>query len=68
MALSDVLTALANNAGVSITLMDAEGAVLITFMAPGYGSIESDLDERIVKRITVKGAKELIVTLEAATP
>lgn len=68
MALSDVLAALANNAGVSITLMDAEGAVLITFMAPGYGSIESDLGERIVKRITVKGAKELIVTLEAATP
>ena len=68
MALSDVLAALANYAGVSITLMDAEGAVLITFMAPGYGSIESDLGERIVKRITVKGAKELIVTLEAATP
>ena len=68
MTLSDVLAALANNAGVSITLMDAEGAVLITFMAPGYGSIESDLGERIVKRITVKGAKELIVTLEAATP
>lgn len=68
MTLSNVLAALANNAGVSITLMDAEGAVLITFMAPGYGSIESDLGERIVKRITVKGAKELIVTLEAATP
>ena len=68
MALSEVLAALANNAGVSITLMDAEGTVLITFMAPGYGSIESDLGERIVKRITVKGAKELIVTLEAATP
>lgn len=68
MTLTAVLTALANNAGVSITLMDAEGAVLITFMAPGYGSIESDLGERIVKRITVKGAKELIVSLEAATP
>lgn len=68
MTLTAVLTALANNAGVSITLMDADGNVLITFMAPGYGSIESDLGERIVKRITVKGAKELIVTLEAATP
>lgn len=68
MTLTAVLTALANNAGVSITLVDAEGVVLITFMAPGYGSIESDLGERIVKRITVKGAKELIVTLEAATP
>lgn len=68
MTLTAVLTALANNAGVSITLMDAEGAVLITFMAPGYGSIESDLGERIVKRITVKSAKELTVTLEADTP
>lgn len=68
MTLTAVLTALANNAGVSITLMDAEGVVLITFMAPGYGSIESDLGERIVKRITVKSAKELTVTLEADTP
>lgn len=68
MTLTAVLTALANNAGVSITLMDADGNVLITFMAPGYGSIESDLGERIVKRITVKSAKELTVTLEADTP
>lgn len=68
MTLTAVLTALANNAGVSITLVDAEGVVLITFMAPGYGSIESDLGERIVKRITVKSAKELTVTLEADTP
>lgn len=68
MTLTAVLTALANNAGVSITLMDAEGVVLITFMAPGYGSIESDLGEKIVKRITVKSAKELTVTLEADTP
>lgn len=68
MTLTAVLTALANNAGVSITLMDADGNVLITFMAPGYGSIESDLGERIVKRITVKSAKELTVMLEADTP
>ena len=68
MTLTAVLTALANNAGVSITLMDAEGVVLITFMAPGYGSIESDLGERIVKRITVKSAKELLVALEADAP
>lgn len=68
MTLTAVLTALANNAGVSITLVDAEGVVLITFMAPGYGSIESDLGEKVVKRITVKSAKELIVTLEADTP
>lgn len=68
MTLTAVLTALANNAGVSITLVDAEGVVLITFMAPGYGSIESDLGEKIVKRITVKSAKELTVTLEADTP
>lgn len=68
MALSDVLAALANNAGVSITLMDAEGVVLITFIAPGYGSIESDLGAKIVKRITLKSAKKLIITLEADTP
>lgn len=68
MTLTAVLTALANNAGVSITLMDAEGVVLITFMAPGYASIESDLGEKVVKRITVKSAKELTVTLEADTP
>ena len=68
MTLSQTLAALAGNANVSITLMDEDGAILITFTAPGYGSIESDLDDRVVKRITVKNAKELTITLEAAAP
>lgn len=68
MTLSQTLAALAGNVNVSITLMDDGGAILITFMAPGYGSIEGDLDDRVVKRITVKNAKELTITLEAAAP
>lgn len=68
MTLQALLVALANNTTVNITLLDAEGNVLITFGAAGYGSIESDLGTRVVKRITVKGAKDLAVMIEDAEP
>lgn len=68
MTLSQTLAALAGNASISITIVDATNVILITFMAPGYGALESDLDDKIVKRITVKSAKELMIELEADTP
>lgn len=68
MTLTDVLTAMANNTGVNITLVDEDGNSLITFGAPGYGSIESDLGSRIVKRIRIASQKEVVITIENATP
>lgn len=68
MTLSDVLTAMANNTGVNITLVDEDGNSLITFGAPGYASIESDLGSRIVKRIRVASQKEVVITIENAAP
>lgn len=68
MLLSDLLTALASNAGVNITLMDEDGNVLITFVAPGFASIESDLGTRVVKRIKIRGAKDVAVTIENEEP
>ena len=65
MTLSDTMTALAGNPAVNISIIDAEGEVLITYLAPGYGAIESDLGSRIVKSITVRGAKDLAITLAA---
>lgn len=68
MTLSDTLAAMAGNINLSITIVEETGGILITFMAPGYESLESDLDNRIVKGITVKSAKELMIELEADTP
>jgi len=68
MTLLDVLTALANNTGVNITLVDEDGNTLITFGAPGFGSIESDLGARIVKRIRIQSQKEVVITIENAEP
>lgn len=68
MILSDLLTVMANNISVSITLLDEDGNALITFNAPGYGSIESDLGTRVVKRIQIKSAREVSVTIANAEP
>lgn len=68
MTLADVLAAMANNTGVNITLQDEDGNNLITFGAPGYSSIESDLGTRVVKRIKIRGAKDVAITIENETP
>ena len=68
MILSDLLTALGGNVGVNITLIDEDGASLITFGAPGYGSIESDLGTRGVRRIKVQTNKDVVITIENETP
>ena len=49
MTLSQALAALAGNTAVNITLIDDNDAVLITFGAAGYASIESDLGTKVVK-------------------
>ena len=68
MKLSDVLKALANNADLKITLIDSNDAELVTFNAPGYESIETDITERDVKRISIVTATLAKITIEDATP
>ena len=63
MKLSDVLTALANNAGVNITLIAKEGAALVTFNAAGYQSIESDLQNLAVTEIKIVNSKDISLIL-----
>ena len=64
MKLSDLLAALSNNTGVNIVLMDDTDNQLITFGAAGYASLESDLGDRIVKRVKISNAKEVVISLE----
>ena len=68
MTLANVLTALHGNANINITLVDAQGVELITFGAPGYEAIESDLGTRPVTAITIEsGAKVRIAVGDAVT-
>lgn len=53
MKLSDLLLALASNSNLTITLLDSSDKELITFKISGYESIESELNDRIVKRIKI---------------
>lgn len=64
MALSDLLVALANNTKLYITLADENNDVLITFNAPGYASVESDLGSRVVKEISITSSNAVTVVLE----
>lgn len=66
MVLSDLLVALANNSKLYITLADGDNEALITFNAPGYASVESDLGSRVVKKISVESPSAVTVTLEDA--
>lgn len=69
MKLSQALAALSANTSISITLIDDNDVVLITFGAPGYASIEADLGEYTVKYIKVNSAKELVIAIkEPDTP
>lgn len=53
MKLSDLLLALASNSNLTITLRDSSDKELITFKISGYESIDSELNDRIVKRIKI---------------
>jgi len=64
MTLSDLLVALAGNAGQFITIVDGENE-LITFNAAGYASVESDLTERTVSSIVIADPRNIKIVLEA---
>lgn len=64
MTLSDLLVALAGNAGQFITIVDGEND-LITFNAAGYASVESDLTERTVANIVISDPRNIKIVLEA---
>lgn len=68
MTLTQALTALADNTGVNITLVSVNGDVktnLITFNAPGYASVESDLGSKTVTKITVTSSKSVVIEFNA---
>ena len=68
MTLTQALTALAGNTGVNITLNQKSGDVvtpLITFNAPGYASVESDLMSKTVNSITVTSSKSITIEINA---
>lgn len=63
MILSDLLKALSGNAGVNITLNNADGDSLITFNAGGYAAVESDLGKRTVKKVKIMTANAVTVVI-----
>ena len=66
MTLGALLAALSSNANVNITLMDSNDTALITFVASGYASIESDLGSRNVSTVKVNSSTSITITLAAA--
>lgn len=66
MTLGALLAALSSNANVNITLMDSNDTALITFVASGYASIESDLGNRTVSTVKVNSSTSITITLAAA--
>ena len=68
MTLSALLAALSSNTNVNITLMESNDTQLITFMAGGYASIESDLGARTVDTIKVNTSTSITISLAAAQP
>ncbi len=70
MILTDVLRALSVNDRLNVTLLSPSETPMITFNAPGYGSIEDDLGERTVHEIRVKAGNvvELLIGDMVADP
>ena len=66
MTLKDLLAAMSNNSNVSITLIDDNDNVLITFGAPGYNTISADLGARKVKRIKIVTSNQVTIAVEDA--
>lgn len=68
MKLSDVLKALAGNASLIITIVDSDGNNLISFNAPGYESVESDLQDHEAKKIIITGMKDVMIVIGDILP
>lgn len=66
MLLKDLLAALSNNSTLSITLIDDNDNILITFNAAGYNTISSDLGERKVKRVKIVSTTSVTIAVEDA--
>lgn len=66
MKLIDLLKALSANKALNITLIDSSEESLITFNAAGYSSVEGDLGERTVKKVTVASVNSVSVVIEDA--
>ena len=64
MELLELLEALSGNDRLYISLVESTGTQLITFNAPGYTSVESDLGSRTVDKIKVESPNALTITLE----
>ena len=63
MTLSQVLTALANNTAVNITLVDSENNKIITFNAAGYSAVDSTYMSKVVKSITIGSAQAVTISI-----
>lgn len=68
MLLSNLLVALSCNRNLYITLTDEDENALITFNATGYGSVESDLGERTVKKVKITSPNTATIVLEPSNP
>ena len=66
MQLSELLTVLANNQKLFITLEDKSGVELITFNAIGYASVEGDLGSRVVLEVKIDSPNAISVKLDDA--
>ena len=63
MKLSDVLKALANNANLTVTLIDKEENTLVVFLVAGYQNIEGDLQKYEVKKIKIVDSRNVSIIL-----
>lgn len=63
MTLSNILSALASNTGLNITLVNTSGDSMITFNAAGYESIESDLGARTVNSIKIVSSTNISIVI-----
>lgn len=66
MKLKDLLATLSNNSTVNITLIDDNDNILITFVAPGYGTISDDLGNREVKWIKINTGNQVTIAVQEA--
>ena len=66
MKLSALLAALSSNVNVVVTLIDDNDNILVSFGAPGYGTISEDLGNRVVKRVKIVTGTQVTVAVEDA--
>lgn len=64
MTLLQLLTAMAGNSKVAISIIDSAGSLLINFNAAGFATLDDALTVRVVKTVTVTGATAVEVTID----